>query len=395
MKTELDQLKKAIQRKDAPARYETTLKALSSICEHVSVVLDTGAQTNIDYMKELIQLHRQLQFLSQNQVRDHIIHSLHVFLIGMLFLLKSSELKNLWQDRIRTRIEQLMKARMKGAEARLIKKILDDYFAKNRSLLGKMYGAWILTSLFHDIGYIVLLLKMHMEKHFPRFEFGIEAKSESKKTLDKMRRYYSSLLSRRGSRLDLKKCEREDDHGYLSAVFMAPQRLIDVTLPDSILSLNSIFAMRFHNRPYLSPVSPLLQLLVFADSVEELERYLPEGKDEKLMTNLDKECVVISGTDVRAILDFKSDAYSMDYFRKLRESLNIPRHAKKFFERKSFAEFYNRMRMNGLEFRIICHPPTKDPCRQLLFCRECGRSSAFEQEETMTLQPADCAYCKS
>jgi hypothetical protein len=409
LKDKLEQLNCVLEKNEKTLEliYEPTLEVMIEILEHPKFLLEVPEHLNLESFKNLFDLHKKLQLLSP-EIRDHLFHSFRVFILGIVLFYKNENLRELWEKRIRYRIGQLIEAEMQYASTRKSsKKIIREYLAKNPDLLMKLYGVWIFVSLYHDMGYIIMLLKNKLKESLPQFDFTIKEEQKYKDALVELRKFYSTFLPKPIDRLlELEKCEKkkkEEEHGYLSSVvatiFPQVTRRIDAVrallLPDYLLIRESIFAIRFHDKPYLSPLSPLLQLLVFTDNIDERERY---SLEEKLMSEPISEQLDITDAQVHVTLTFQRDNNYQEYSRKLIRSFKMPKEIREFFEKKKFPELYKKMGMDGIEFKIICCSKEVKSPLVLMFHRDCGRLSIHDLRKIIwqrKIQDLPCKYCSS
>jgi hypothetical protein len=366
--------------------YQGVFEVLNAILEQIRNTL-SPEQIKIDVKEaeKLFRLHRALQDYSSSGCREHVIHSFRVFLLGLLFLSGSDDLKNFWEERIKSRIRQMAEYQMRNKG--FVDEILRDYFDRNTDFICKICVFWVIVSLFHDLGYILLLLKEILP-------LDVNVQPNYKQLLQGLTQFYSGFFSEIfGSSVDLNKCGSVDDHGYLSSVLLGSKILtIDFAHDlDRFLCYEAMFAVGFHDKPYLSPLSPFLQLLVFADMVDEQARNIEEGMQAN---NLKEESVVFAGTSIKVLMNFDTAQNSENYFEKAKAQFKMPPDVESFFQSQGFRSKYKHMNVGGIELTIMCTPPEVGRLT-LFFHRECGRLSPLDQRSASSIREPYCIHCNS
>jgi hypothetical protein len=376
--------------------YKDSFLILSDILRHLKSFFSKEADIDVKNVLNIIELHKIMQTLPISEIREHIIHSLKVFLLGISFLNKNASLRRLWEERMKCRIKQLTLFRL--SKVPNIDEYLGDYIKKG-DLIVKIYKIWIFISLLHDIGYVIKLLNKRLSDMFPHFEVTITPKLQYEKDYIKLTEIYSSFFSTPSYslELDLQNIKDIKDHGYMGSIFSVSQNLFDAQDIESSLYLEALFTICFHNKPYLGALSPFLQLLVFADSIEEMERYLKEEKEGyvKLMSNVDEILIKFEDTNIEVILSFRNQDDAKNYFDKFVKSFSMPDNIKSFINSKDFPKFYESICMKGLEFKISCQFPKEKDALVLFFHGECGRLSSFCQIGEPLKEKPHCTICSS
>lgn len=339
-------------------------------------------------VSKILPLYEQLQMLSVEEFpRDHIVHALHVLCLGTSLINANP---SLWEDRFRTRIMQL--AKYIAQDEKLQSEMLNNYFRTNPHLILKIYAGWTLASLAHDLGYTVMELKEILKPHFAVFPIA-EIEKKANEVVMRYRGFLSNLL---GRGVELENCLCKDRHDYFGAIFLVPPwlnvwgKLLLLKNLDSLIYFETLFAIVFHDAPFLSAFSPMLQLLVIADTLEETERYVTHGRKPKLTGKLEKAILISrKGEEIKAILTFKKKIDAKKFFDKAKETFGLYEPIKDIFESDSFPQYYNKMGMVGLKVSVEICPP----CDRfvLLFHEKCGRLSAIDKNVDLP----QCQYCSS
>jgi len=387
----IEELKELLEnlksKKDLQRMYSQSLMIWYRILEHIFHLGIPNDKRIFSTINKALPLFEQLQKLSAEQFpRDHVIHALHVLCVGTALIRMNPDL---WERRIRTRIEQMLK--FVFIEEDLRDEALNKLSGTASHLILTIYANWILASLAHDLGYIIVGLREKLQPQFIVSPF-VKNEEELKRLVGLYQTFFSNLF---GSAVELGGYLDDKEHDCLSAIFLTPglkvyDKVLLLSRPEYATYYETSFAIAFHDTPFLSPLSPMLQLLVIADTLEEIERHISVDKKTELRSELEKAIIRSKGgNEIQAILDFKKKEDAKDFFEKTKETFELQGQVKNVIESDSFPSVYGKMNMTGLRVWVEIHPP----CDRfaLLLHEECGRLSMIDK----STDAFRCQYCPS
>lgn len=160
----------------------------------------------------------------------------------------------------------------------------------------------------------------------------------------------------------------------------------------------SLISISLHNNQRYFFVSPLTQLLIATDTLQEWDRLTKIGDTERLIYPCDRielkldYTLSLNDIIIKSIIPFDKprDTLNEDIFnRRETDQKKLFEELGKSKDEKEFNDFFE----NGLELRIGFLETNCNEIHKLMICGKCGRTSVSPEKDDMNMDNLICSNC--
>lgn len=388
-----------------PKNFESQIESVVNLYELIINVFDFTKEyveydlKFLDYKDNLNYLKNSQNFAFQleNFKRDNLVHPLRVFLLGC-YIINTD--KKFWRQRLWESVQKDI-PHSGTLAGRILYKLDLSESKTNVFLMKSVFLVWMISSLFHDIGRSIQDAKKTIEEvtetygNLPKFDWGyneisrnitiselklscliIEPNEIGTKKKDALFKFLDWITKEKQKQKYIEKIMNkkyeEKDHGVISAILSTDESYLEYHRKNTskdlyenpfrsffyLLIHYSFVSICMHNDQKYFFISPLTQLLIAVDTLQEWDRTTKIGDIERKIYPCDKIELTFSELNgsknikvIEAIIPYTEpkDIFGKDIFS--RREIDHENDINKFIESQEEKEFYDFF-IEGVELRI-------------------------------------------
>lgn len=418
-----------------PRKFNIQAKSVVKLYKSIIDIFDFTKKYNLeflDYKEHLKYLETSQNFIfeKENFKRDNLVHQLRVFLLGS-YIINTD--KDFWMRRV---YESIKKDLPFSSHILFGPKLSNVEFR-----LKSLFFAWMILSLFHDVGRSIEDANKTMNgikeqyKTLPKFRWGyyrdfygikkfcefdlsnlnIEPNEIGTKKINGLFKFLRWVRKDKKEYIEsiIKNEFEKRDHGAISAILSTDSEYLEKNelflthfvkvvkepvAPFFFLLIHySFISISLHNNQRYFFVSPLTQLLIAADTLQEWDRLTKIGDNKRLIYPCDRielklDYKLSSNVIIKSIIPFEKpgDILSEDIFnRRETDQKKLFEELLKSKDEKELNDFFE----NGLELRIGFLETNCNEIHKLMICGKCGRTTVRTEKNDMNMDNLICSNC--
>jgi len=420
-----------------PKKFNIQVKSVVNLYILIIDIFDFTKKYNLkflDYKEHLQYLEASQNFIfeKENFRRDNLVHQIRVFLLGCYIINTDKEF---WMRRIYKSIQKDLP--------------WASFFVFGQNLINKefrlksLFFAWMILSLFHDVGRPIEDANKTINgirktyKTLPKFRWGyyrdfygikqfneldlsnlnIEPNEIGERKLKGLFIFLGWIHKDKREYIEsiIKNQFEKRDHGTVSAVLSTDYEYIEKNFsvittftkhlkePEAtfffLLIHYSFISISLHNNRKYFFISPLTQLIIAADTLQEWDRLTKIGDIIRTIYPCNRIELKLDythssdGVVIKSIIPFDKpkDVLSAEIFnRRETDQKKLFEELVKSQDENEFGIFFEK----GMELRIGFLETNRNEIQKLMICGNCGRTTVRSEKNDTNIDNFICSSCR-